>query len=218
MDKRASMKLKSIFGITTIALPLIALSAQIASARPARLIAQDADAEINVRQEPGLNSRILHYGLPGDRVEVLRSIPGRDSVSEGWHYLRFSRSGAQGWVRADFLQLEAMPTPGWSKTYQCGEYRVTLRQYGSFYSFEYQGGWNQGLLAYVAEGDRSNTGKAWEYRFYLPGYYGASNIYTLTDAWGTKVGDTGSATFQVESYASRDARSPQWQLRRSCSK
>ncbi len=153
---------------------------------------------------------------------MLYSLPGRESEGiseEGWHYVRFLRSGALGWVRADFLQLEAMPAPRWSKTYQCGEYRVTLRQYGSSYSFEYRGGWNQDfLLAHVAEGDRSNTGADWAYRFYLPHYNRTSRIYTLTDAWGTQVGDTGFATFRVESYASRNARSPQWQIQRSCSK
>jgi SH3-like domain-containing protein len=70
-------------------------------ARPATLMAQSSSSPINVRSTPSTTASSPHYGYAGDRVEVLRSVIGQDEYS--WNYVRF-QSGAQGWVRGDFVR------------------------------------------------------------------------------------------------------------------
>ncbi|MBM0743003.1 SH3-like domain-containing protein [Phormidium sp. CLA17] len=70
-------------------------------ARPATLVAQDAGSRINVRSAPTIASSRAHYGVAGDRVEVVRSMRGSDRSM--WNYVQFS-SGAKGWVRGDFVR------------------------------------------------------------------------------------------------------------------
>jgi len=71
-------------------------------ARPATLIAQDSGSRINVRSAPSTQATSPHYGLAGDRVEVLQARIGQDQYM--WNYVKFS-SGATGWVRGDFVRF-----------------------------------------------------------------------------------------------------------------
>ena len=70
-------------------------------ARPATLIAQNSGSRINVRSAPNTRAASPHYGVVGDRVEVMSSIAGQDDYN--WNYVKFS-SGAKGWVRGDFIR------------------------------------------------------------------------------------------------------------------
>jgi SH3-like domain-containing protein len=72
-----------------------------AFARPATLIAQDSGSRINVRSAPSTQSTAAHYGLIGDRIEVMSSMIGNDDSA--WNYVKFA-SGAKGWVRGDFIR------------------------------------------------------------------------------------------------------------------
>lgn len=69
------------------------------------LRASDPGSRINVRSEPTIDSPSPHYGLPGDKVEVLRCVEDRDIHGSGlnWCDVRFVQSGAMGWVRSDFI-------------------------------------------------------------------------------------------------------------------
>lgn len=69
------------------------------------LRASDPGARINVRSEPTIDSPSPHYGVPGDKVEVLRCVNDRDIHGSGlnWCDVRFVQSGATGWVRSDFI-------------------------------------------------------------------------------------------------------------------
>ncbi|KAM3093797.1 SH3 domain-containing protein [Phormidesmis sp. 146-12] len=58
--------------------------------------------EVNVRSAASTSSKILHYGLRGDRVVVMESITGENGYL--WHRVRFS-SQAEGWVRGDLVQV-----------------------------------------------------------------------------------------------------------------
>ncbi len=71
-------------------------------ARPALLDAEDISSRINVRSAPTLAAKTPHYGVVGDRVEVLRTVFQPDDYA--WHYVRFRSSGAEGWVRVDFVR------------------------------------------------------------------------------------------------------------------
>jgi Bacterial SH3 domain len=69
----------------------------------ATLTAQEPQARINVRDQPNLSGNNRHYGVPGDRVTILSS-----TLTEGytWYKVMFQGSGAEGWVRGDFVNLK----------------------------------------------------------------------------------------------------------------
>ena len=71
-------------------------------AKPAVLTGQQPGSRINVRSQPTTASASRHYGLVGDRVETLDQTQGEDGYN--WYYVRF-RSGAEGWVRQDFVRV-----------------------------------------------------------------------------------------------------------------
>ncbi len=69
------------------------------------LTASDPNARINVRSQPTINSSSPHYGLPGDKVTVIRCVQDQDTAGSdlNWCNIKFVTSGATGWVRSDFI-------------------------------------------------------------------------------------------------------------------
>lgn len=76
------------------------------------LRASNPKSQILVRQGPGQNYKIQHYGLPGDLVDILIETPGgnpkkwavrQDSQGYSWYKVGFRQSRATGWVRGDLL-------------------------------------------------------------------------------------------------------------------
>lgn len=78
--------------------------------QPATLVAQQAGAQINLRSQPSAASSSKGYGLVGDPVKLLRSTQGNDGKT--WHYVKFDESGAEGWVRGDFIRLGNIAAAG----------------------------------------------------------------------------------------------------------
>ncbi len=81
----------------------------------ATLTAETPGSQINLRSGPSANYQKQGYGLVGDRVHLLRSIPNGDANTlavnqdrQGfdWYRVGFPKSGARGWIRADFLMPE----------------------------------------------------------------------------------------------------------------
>jgi uncharacterized protein YgiM (DUF1202 family) len=68
---------------------------------PGQLVAKQVKARINVRKEPGEENAIAHYGLSGDKVQMLAS--RRDQAGKIWYQVKFE-SAAEGWVRGDFVR------------------------------------------------------------------------------------------------------------------
>ncbi|MEH1844310.1 MAG: hypothetical protein V7L25_04695 [Nostoc sp.] len=58
---------------------------------------------INLRTRPTINSSTKGYGLGGDRVQNLRCVQDRDRRGSqlNWCQVKFSKSGAIGWIRSD---------------------------------------------------------------------------------------------------------------------
>ncbi|HEY9827069.1 MAG TPA: SH3 domain-containing protein [Stenomitos sp.] len=72
------------------------------------LVANDPQARINLRAAPRKDAPILGYGLVGDPVHLITYMsPEGDRLSasddQGWYFVKFDRSGAEGWIRADFV-------------------------------------------------------------------------------------------------------------------
>lgn len=96
------MKAKHLF-LSLLTATTVSLGAVLpALARPAVLTGAQPGSQVNVRSAPSTQAATPHYGLVGDRVEVLRSTQAADGYT--WHYVQFA-SGAKGWVRADFVRL-----------------------------------------------------------------------------------------------------------------
>ncbi|HEY9762148.1 MAG TPA: SH3 domain-containing protein [Trichocoleus sp.] len=90
--------------------------------KSATLVAQDAQAQINLRSQPNAQSKAKGYGLVGDGVKLLKAAEGDDQLT--WYYVRFNESGAEGWIRGDFIdtsgRVQAAPqTTAKSSTGQC---------------------------------------------------------------------------------------------------
>jgi hypothetical protein len=67
----------------------------------ATLTAQEAGSQINLRSQPTAQSSSRGYGLVGDAVQLLQAAEGGDNLT--WYYVRFQGTGAEGWVRGDFI-------------------------------------------------------------------------------------------------------------------
>lgn len=77
-----------------------------AQANDLGMLTAEPGSRINVRTGPGTGYAARHYGLAGDRVALLNSALeacGRGMDCYPWHRVRFLQSGAEGWVRSDFL-------------------------------------------------------------------------------------------------------------------
>ena len=72
-------------------------------AQPGILEATDPRAQINIRSQPTMEANAHHYGLSGDRVDVLEIEKGKDGYF--WFYVQFRTSDAEGWVRGDLIHL-----------------------------------------------------------------------------------------------------------------
>jgi uncharacterized protein YraI len=84
------------------------VQAQDPSSCTALLIAQDPNAQINVRSGPGTQYPSPHYALVGDRVMILRgNVDGfaisTDQYGVRWVKVEFPTTKARGWIRRDFI-------------------------------------------------------------------------------------------------------------------
>ena len=76
----------------------------------ARLTAQEADARISLRVQPSSQSSDKGYGLVGDPVQVLNQAQGDDGWT--WYWVKFDGSGAEGWIRSDFIEIVTSANSG----------------------------------------------------------------------------------------------------------
>ncbi len=60
-------------------------------------------SRVNVRQSPSKSAGVQHYGLGGDRVNILNQTNAPDGYR--WYFIEFANSGARGWIRGDLLSV-----------------------------------------------------------------------------------------------------------------
>lgn len=96
------MKFKafSVF-VTTLVLSLTMATSALAEMATLRA---NPGSRVNVRRYPSTNAAIQHYGLGGDRVNIIQ----RSNAPDGylWYLVEFPKSGARGWVRSDLVQVD----------------------------------------------------------------------------------------------------------------
>ncbi len=86
--------------------------------QPAQLISSEPGSRINLRSGPSTSTAAKGYGLMGDPVQLLRSAQGSDGL---WYYVKFEKSGAEGWVRSDFVNLAGRGQPLASRATQSSQ-------------------------------------------------------------------------------------------------
>ncbi|MGF1518435.1 MAG: SH3 domain-containing protein [Nodosilinea sp.] len=74
----------------------------------AQLIASQPGSQINLRSQPTTSSDARGYGVVGDPVQLLRSVDRSDGT---WYFVKFDESGAEGWIRSDFINTAGRATP-----------------------------------------------------------------------------------------------------------
>lgn len=89
--------------LSVISISFMSLIAAIpAFAAPAYLVGQPG-GRINVRSAPSTSSSTPHYGIVGDRVQVIDATYSDDGYH--WYYVEFP-SGARGWIRGDLVNVQ----------------------------------------------------------------------------------------------------------------
>lgn len=83
--------------------------------KPAQLMSSEPGSRINLRSGPGTSTAAKGYGFMGDSVQLLRSTQGSDGL---WYYVKFEKSGAEGWIRSDFVNLTGRGQPVASRAAQ----------------------------------------------------------------------------------------------------
>ncbi|MGA7935933.1 MAG: SH3 domain-containing protein [Kovacikia sp.] len=125
--------------LSAIAATALSIGAALpAFAGPGVLAGLEPGARINVRSEPSTRSASPHYGLVGDRIEILNQTQGYDGYT--WYYVSF-RSGARGWVRGDYVRPidrrsdgPAFPRESTVATFNTNTYSVKVyKQRGNLY-------------------------------------------------------------------------------------
>ena len=84
----------------------------------AQLIADQPESRINLRSGPSTDSAAKGYGLVGDPVQLLRSTKASDGT---WYFVKFEQSGAEGWIRGDFINTEGRAKPLGDRAAQSGQ-------------------------------------------------------------------------------------------------
>ncbi len=96
---KLSHRVLSIISISFLSL----LAAVPVFAAPAYLVGGRPNSRINVRSAPSTSASSPHYGLVGDRVQVINATYGDDGFH--WYYVEFA-SGARGWIRGDLVEVQ----------------------------------------------------------------------------------------------------------------
>lgn len=104
------MKLSSVFRVGLLTATIVAVTTTLpAWARPARIVGQSQDSQVNVRDVASTNSVIVAYATGGEVVEVLSSTISEED-GYGWYKVRLSNR-AIGWIRADLVRF-GVPVAG----------------------------------------------------------------------------------------------------------
>lgn len=96
--KRSLTLLLTFLALSSLSLPAFARGIS-------TLRAASSGSRINVRSQPTIQSSVSQYGLPGDKVEVIKCVQDKDTKGSdlNWCQVKFVKSKAVGWVRSDFI-------------------------------------------------------------------------------------------------------------------
>lgn len=105
-------RLREMVGCGVVVVSTAILTALPAIARPGVLSAENANATINIRTRPTLESTSIYLGRPGDRITVIEEVMGGDRLP--WYFIQLEGDNVAGWVRGDlvsFAGAQGSPAP-----------------------------------------------------------------------------------------------------------
>lgn len=82
--------------------------AALAVPQEAVLVAEDPEAQINMRADPDAEAAVIEAGFVGDKGVASHLFAAEDGYE--WYYIRLSPEKRRGWVRADFVDIVTLPT------------------------------------------------------------------------------------------------------------
>jgi Bacterial SH3 domain len=71
--------------------------------KQAILTSKNPRSRINVRDDASTSAKARHYGFAGDAVTIIDEATGDNGNT--WYKVKFVKSGAEGWVSGDFVNL-----------------------------------------------------------------------------------------------------------------
>jgi hypothetical protein len=71
------------------------------------LVAEDPDAQINMRAGPSAEAAVIDVGVVGDEGVASSLVTAEDGY--GWYYIRLDPGERSGWVRDDFVDVVGVP-------------------------------------------------------------------------------------------------------------
>lgn len=103
--------ISTVFGLVIMGLAITNAKAQYRTHCFAHLTASDRNARITLRAGPGTQTRSLGYGLVDDFIYLITNSPPEldfavDRNGYNWYRVEFPKSGAKGWIRGDFLNIQ----------------------------------------------------------------------------------------------------------------
>lgn len=75
-----------------------------APSEPARIRGSNPGSRVNLREGPGTEFTADAYGLVGDSVQVIGQ--AFSTECETWAKVRFPQSGYEGWIHANYIEME----------------------------------------------------------------------------------------------------------------
>lgn len=72
------------------------------------LTAKDPKAKINLRSTASATSKLLGYGVVGDRVKVIAQ---KETEGYTWSLVKFPKSDTKAWIRGDFIKIATQSDP-----------------------------------------------------------------------------------------------------------
>lgn len=80
-------------------------SASYSSSATNAVIDGEGASSKNIRSGPGTKYSVEHIAYPGDRLQILDS--AQDSGGYTWYKVWFPKSGAQGWIAAQLIEIDS---------------------------------------------------------------------------------------------------------------
>lgn len=186
------MKFKalSIFATTLVLSLATALSALAESGT----LSASSGSRVNVRQSPSTSAPIRHYGIGGDRVNILQRTNAPDGYL--WYFVEFPNSGARGWVRGDLVRVDGGSSGGNSSTQRINFAPGTS---GATVGGRVQGAQSRNYLLGARAGQRvttriTGTSPFVQLRVFAPN---GANLYTGSGNWSGRLPSSGDYRLQI---------------------
>jgi len=148
--------------------------------------------QANVRESPSTSAPIRHYGVNGDRVNILNQTNAPDGFA--WYFVEFPSSGARGWIRSDLLAVESGSNSGSAQ-------RITFAPGTSAANVggRVQGAQSRDYLLNAGTGQRLTTSITGNSQFLQVQIFApnGTNLYTGSRNWSGVLPSTGDYRVRV---------------------